>query len=262
MKNTQIYSLFSSSSGNCHYINVGSDKILIDAGKNAKAVTEALYTIGSNIESISAIYLTHEHTDHTSALRVLLKKNPKMRIYAHEKCIDSLLKNDICVSSLNAICEGESIKEGGLRIHSFSVPHDSIACVGYRIEYFDKDNIAHNIGVATDIGHLTCEVTDGLFGCESIIVESNHDTEMLKRGPYPLYLKQRILSSRGHLSNESCAKLCAYLSKNGTKNIILAHLSSENNDPSIALRCTKEATEEYGARVFAASKMHPTCLTN
>ena len=259
MNNVRIYTLFSSSSGNCHYLRLGNNELLIDAGKNAKAVCTALESIGADIKNVRSVYVTHEHSDHTSALRVLKKKNASMTLHMHPLCADALSESGMDMSGCVRISEGESLDEGGVRVRAFGVCHDSRACLGYRIEYTEGDESVR-IGIATDIGHLTCEVAEGLLGCDYVIVESNHDPEMLKTGPYPDYLKARIFSASGHLQNESCAKLCSYLAKLGTTGIMLAHISKENNDPALAQRMTEEAVADSSVLVRYARPDVPVCL--
>ena len=259
MKDIRIYSLFSGSSGNCHYVKLGEQEILIDAGKNAKAIVESLTSIGTDISNISSIYITHEHADHIAALRVLQKKNKSMRLCAHPLCAQGIAESGADVSEVTEMTADGCLCDGKLRIKAFSVPHDSRACLGYRIEY-GAFGCGLRVGVATDIGHLTCEVAEGLIGCDAVIVESNHDVQMLRCGPYPQYLKERIFSANGHLSNESCAKLCAYLSKNGATHFMLAHVSKENNTRQLAMHLTAEAVAESNARVTAALPNEPVCL--
>ena len=126
-----------------------------------------------------------------------------------------------------------SEKVGELRVSAFRTPHDSLMSVGYRIEFEDEGRTVA-VGVATDMGHITSDIIDGLSGCEAVVIEANHDVEMLKEGRYPYDLKKRILSPRGHLSNSDSATLSLALAKAGAKGIILAHLSEENNRPEIA----------------------------
>lgn len=259
MNNVRVYTLFSSSSGNCHYLRLGQNEILVDAGKNAKAVCSALESIGTDIKNISSVYVTHEHSDHTSALRVLQKKNASMTVRLHPLCAEALSEYGIEIPNCECIEAGDQIESDGLSVRSFGVCHDSRACLGYRIEYTEGGETVR-VGIATDVGHLTCEVAEGLLGCDYVIVESNHDPEMLKTGPYPDYLKARIFSSSGHLQNGSCAKLCSYLSKLGTKGIILAHISKENNDPALALRLTKDAVGDERVTVKYATPDTPVCL--
>ncbi len=259
MKNIRIYTLFSSSSGNCHYLRLGDIELLVDAGKNAKAVCAALSSIGTDIQNISSVYITHEHSDHISALKVLQKKNPAMTLHFHPLCAEAIAASGVDLSSSVTISAGESAVEGEVRVRAFGVCHDSRACLGYRIEY-EHEGETLSVGIATDIGHLTQEVCEGLFGCECIIVESNHDAEMLRRGPYPDHLKVRIFSSEGHLPNESCAKLCGYLAKSGTAHVMLAHISKENNDPSLALKTTAEAIGDNEVNIVYARPDTPVCL--
>lgn len=261
MNNVQIYTLFSSSSGNCHYIRLGDKELLVDAGRNAKAVKGALESIGTDISRISHVCITHEHSDHVSALRVLQKSNSAMTLHYHPLCEEALVSSGIDLSCSAHISAGESICDGTIHIEAFEVCHDSAACLGYRIEY-ENEGAAFKIGIATDIGHLTREVAEGLCGCDCVIVESNHDQAMLRTGPYPEYLKARIFSSDGHLPNESCAKLCSYLSRLGTSHVMLAHLSKENNDPALALRLTREAIANDAVTVLCASPSEPVCLYN
>ena len=259
MNNIKVYTLFSSSAGNCHYLRLGTKELLIDAGKNAKAVCSALAAVGPDIKNISSVYVTHEHTDHTSALRVLQKKNNGMRLHMHALCADAVSDSGVDMSHCVRLNAGEVLVDEGIVVKTFGVCHDSRACLGYRIEYTEGEETVR-VGIATDIGHLTCEVAEGLLGCNYVIVESNHDPEMLRTGPYPDHLKTRIFSSSGHLPNESCAKLCSYLSKLGTSHIMLAHISGENNDPSLALRLTEEAVSNNCVTIRYAHRETPVCL--
>lgn len=259
MKDLQIYTLYSSSAGNCHYIRAGGTHLLFDAGKNAKALTQGLSDIGADISDIDSILITHEHTDHTSALRVLQKKAGDIPIYLHPECADRIARTGADLSLARFVREGDAFCVGEACVRAFRVPHDSDACLGYRIDIDDTDGVI-SIGIATDIGHLTCEVAEGLCGCGYVIVESNHDPEMLKHGPYPDHLKARIFSAQGHLPNESCAKLCAYLCEHGAHHIMLAHISVENNDPKCALACTRKALKGSEAYVVCASPDRATCL--
>lgn len=229
-----ITSLYSGSKGNSVLIESENAKILIDAGKSARALCTSLLEIGKSIDDIDAIFITHEHADHVSALEVLLKKH---KIPVHI----------VGISARKLFLKGLSVYEDVIRTHppifnvsvgnmsitSFPTPHDSEYSVGYRIELCSGDE-KKLIGYATDVGYVTEDVRCGLLGCESVVLECNHDEEMLMNGPYPYDLKLRIKSNRGHLSNSSCASFAGELSANGTRNILLAHLSEENNDPALA----------------------------
>ncbi len=238
MKDIRVYTLYSGSGGNCHYVKCGDVQMLFDAGKNAKKLTSALSDIGADINDIQKIYITHEHRDHTSALRVLKKKYPHICVVCHPLCADAIESDGTDMQGCRHIYAGDSVCDGEVRVQAFRVPHDSAACLGYRIEYTHNEAV-HCIGIATDIGFLTKEVADGLCGCECVIVEANHDTEMLRTGPYPECLKERVFSAGGHLSNDACSRLCAYLSEHGAKHFALAHISKENNTPELALKTVR-----------------------
>ena len=256
MANYSITSLYSGSKGNSVFIETEKARILIDAGKSSRALCSALNAIGKNIDDIDAIFITHEHADHVSALEVLLKKH---RIPVHIVGISArkLIEKGL-FSNGDLICSHPPIFEeqiGDMRISSFSTPHDSEYSVGYRIELDDAC-----IGYATDIGYITPEIRENLLGCESVVLECNHDLEMLMNGPYPYDLKLRIISNRGHLSNSACAELSSELFLNGTKNILLAHLSEENNDPSLAFDEVWSAIGDDSANLRVASQYEPTKL--
>lgn len=234
----QAYTLFSGSSGNCIYVRDEKTEILIDAGRSCSLIQGALYSLGTCLENISAIFVTHEHSDHIKGLEIISKKfkipvHMTYPSYAGGVRADSFLAG--CTSVHDVVYE---VKCGTLCVKSFPIPHDSEQNVGYLIESADEA-----FGIATDIGHLTNTIVNALIKCQKIIVESNHDIKMLKAGPYPSFLKKRILSSLGHLSNEDCARLCVYLCQNGVKSITLAHLSKENNTPALAFDAVRSALD-------------------
>lgn len=230
----KIISLYSGSKGNSTLISAGGANILIDAGKSALKLTKALSCVGLTPSDIDAIFITHEHSDHVSALDILLKKY-NVPVHITEKSAQKLfslgsdhINNNIITHPLLFT---EQVK--GLTISSFSTPHDSLCSVGYHIS-FKENGKQRDIGFATDIGYVTDEIFNGLVGCESVVIEANHDVTMLKNGSYPYELKKRILGKRGHLCNTDCALLSAKLVQSGTKNILLAHISEENNTPELA----------------------------
>ncbi len=255
MENVSLISLYSGSKGNCTYIRVGADEILIDAGRSLRALTSALNSIGSDIERIKAIFITHEHSDHVSALEMLSKKF-RIPIHITEESAKKLLATTSYVKN-NIICHSPIFEEhiGGITMRSFPTPHDSDMSVGYTVELPDGEKI----GYATDIGHITSEIRENLLGSSAVVIESNHDLDMLRDGPYPAWLKMRIGSVRGHLSNTDCAAFIPELIASGTRDIMLAHLSGENNTPDIALSCAKCACCE-NFHICVARESEPTKL--
>ena len=256
MAKYSITSLYSGSKGNSVLIESESARILIDAGKSARALCSALNGIGKIIDDIDAIFITHEHTDHVSALEVLLKKH-QIPVHIVGASARKLLMRGLH-SYESLICLHPpvfTVEVGDIRVTSFPTPHDSEFSVGYRIEIGESI-----IGYATDIGYITEEIREALSGCESIVIEANHDVDMLMNGPYPYDLKIRIRSKRGHLSNKECALLASELCFIGTKNILLAHLSEENNDPSLAYDEVWSAIGDENVNLKIASQYEPVRL--
>ena len=247
----RLVSLYSGSTGNAFLIATPNTKILIDAGKNAKQLCLALAEAGVAPEEIRAIFITHEHNDHVSALPVFLKKHP---IPVHIPSASAYkLANDGSVAPCLCLHPPLFCEElGELRVTSFPTPHDSRGSVGYRIELLEDGKPVLKIGYATDIGHVTEEIEQSLLGCDAVVLESNHDVELLRMGPYPYDLKQRILSRRGHLSNPDSAALAARLCACGTRALILAHLSQENNLPDLALSECLSAVGDDGVQICVA----------
>ena len=258
MKNIcRIVSLYSGSGGNSTFIRVGSHAILIDAGKSARALCRALTDIGESIENISAIFITHEHTDHVSALEVIAKKNA---IPIHITSVSSERFDErtspCCCSRMITHSVDFCEQIGDMTVRSFRTPHDSRMSVGYRIEFFDGEK-SRAIGYATDIGYISDEIRNNLLGCEAVVLESNHDVDMLMTGPYPRELKMRVASKRGHLPNCECADFAVELAESGTRSILLAHLSKENNEPCLALDETQRAVSGFGVEVEVAHPDEP-----
>lgn len=237
-------SLFSSSRGNCTYIGTADGGILIDCGVSAKKVRESLDALGIPISSIHGIFITHEHTDHISGVRVLASKE-NIPVYASSGTMSFMDENNI----LNGKFDAEVIFKSGMEIGNFfvkpfSISHDAREPFGYCIQTPD----GRKISVVTDTGIVTEEILSAVSGSDLIMLESNHDIGMLQNGSYPYSTKRRILSDRGHLSNDTCAETAVQLLEKGTTRFCLAHLSHENNMPRLAFQCTYSEMLMNGAK--------------
>ncbi len=244
------YSLFSGSSGNCIYLEKLNTRILVDAGCSLKKITSNLTAIGTELSSIQAILLTHEHLDHIKALPMLLK-HFSIPIYCQNEVakkiyFDMLSSNLDTAKSfarmVRTIVPGEEYEIGDFSVSPFQTPHDSADSEGF---VFDD----RALGIATDLGHISPEVRKYLSGCRSVILESNHDLRMLYDGGYPPYLKERVAGDRGHLNNEACAHFSAELVQHGCEHLTLFHLSRDNNSPDLAMQEQKTALDGIGARI-------------
>ncbi len=260
MANYRICTLFSGSKGNCTYIETPEAKILIDMGKNCKAVCAALAEIGVDPCTLDAVFITHEHRDHIDALPVFCKKYP-LPIHIQHASAQRLIG---CAPHLEGLVHPYPdaasccVRVGDMTVQAFRTPHDSHASVGYRIMLDGEQPTA--IAYATDIGYVTPEILESLTGCESVVLESNHDPDMLMDGPYPYDLKLRIRGKKGHLSNEDCATLAAQLYASGTRNILLAHLSEQNNTPRLAFHETFCAIADKDFNLRVADPVHVSWL--
>lgn len=237
-------SLFSSSSGNVTFLGNGDRGILIDAGVSAKKIKEALIFREIDPSKIDGIFVTHEHSDHISGIRVLASAF-KIPVYATEGTMSALEENGTVNGKFPfEIMPREGVQAGELFVTAFETPHDSRESCGYKIAFPHGQKAV----IATDMGIITPTVEKALLGAELVMLESNHDVAMLQSGDYPYYLKRRILSDRGHLSNEACAQEAVKLIKKGTTRLFLGHLSTENNFPGLAYQTTFSALEGEGAK--------------
>lgn len=226
----ELSTLFSGSSGNSTLIKTDNTAILIDAGRNCKAVCTSLSKLNMTLDDIDAIFVTHEHADHISALDVMSRKRA---IPIHITAPSARALSNKKSASECAVVHRElsyTVNVGDLTVSSFPLPHDSAAHVGYIAKCDDGDCA----GVATDMGYPTQLCFDNLKCCRQAVLEANHDPVMVINGPYPRALKERILSKGGHLSNADCAQLIMGLCEHGMEKIMLAHLSQDNNTPDCA----------------------------
>ncbi len=237
---SRICPLFSGSSGNCTYIGQGNTHILIDAGVTAKRITQGLGAIGIDPRQLSAIFITHQHNDHIKGLAVLSKKY-NIPIYMSCGTAKAIRESDTASENLNINVIDSPVCVGEMKITRFATSHDCNDSSGYKINLGDR-----TFAICTDTGIITDDIRKNLEGCELVLIESNHDVNMLSRGPYSLQLKRRILSDKGHLSNSACAKELPNLIKKGTVRFILGHLSRENNTADIAYRESNTALNLAG----------------
>ncbi len=236
--------LFSSSSGNSAFIGGNSGGVLVDIGVSAKKITDALKENGIEPDEIKGIFITHEHNDHIKGLSVFLKKYnipvfaSRDTLSAIEKCCE--LPSDAKLKEIDGVAELYD-----MQILRFPTSHDCVGSSGYK---FMLEN-GPEISVCTDLGIVTDEVRNAIKGSDLIMLESNHDLQMLKKGPYPPLLKLRILGDTGHLSNNSCATELPFFLNNGTQRFVLGHLSKENNLPTIAYSTAVTSLADIGAEV-------------
>ena len=236
----KICSLFSGSSGNCIFISYKNTAILIDAGVSGKRTENALKSIGESFENIAGIFVTHEHSDHICGAGIISRRH-KIPIYANTATWDAMrpFMGKLESGNIRHIEVGEAKTIGDITVRPFPIPHDAACPVGYNIFIEDK-----KLTIATDIGHMNDLLLANLEQSDMILLESNHDIEMLMTGRYPWPLKQRILGDRGHLCNEMAGKVVAHLAQCGTKRFLLGHLSQENNFPELAYRTVCNALLE------------------
>lgn len=258
MSDFVVYSLVSGSKGNCTYIKSSSSEILIDFGISVRSASKSLDMLGTSLNNITDVFITHDHSDHTRGLEKLCEKY-ELRVHITDISAKAIVKKESTPFLYGKTVLHNSVfteNVGDMSISSFKTPHDSRASVGYVIK-----TPKHSLGYATDIGYITDTVRQSLTGVESVILEANHDIGLLNEGPYPQFLKERILSKYGHLSNDSAAEFAAYLADNGTKNFLLAHLSCENNIPEMAFAAVYSALGDINKRgisLAVADKYVPT----
>ena len=248
------YTLCSGSSGNCIFIQSNNTKVLVDCGMSMRRLDKALHELGSAIDELDAVFVTHEHSDHVCGLP-MVSKHHHIPIFITAPCAEHIYTNALNLGKFNeaealradirTIQPFEKYEVGDLVLMPFTTPHDSIDSVGYVVE---DENEEKQLGIATDIGHISDKVKNCLIGCKQVIIESNHDPEMLMNGPYPYPLKVRVASECGHLSNPDCAAFLPELINAGCTNFTLFHLSEENNLPDLARKASVESLKACGAR--------------
>lgn len=232
----------SGSSGNCLYAGDENTNLLIDAGISCKRICEGLKKYEIEGRNIQGILVTHEHTDHIAGLGVLSRKF-QIPIYGTEKTLRQISEmgnlGKIDRDLFQPIKTGQEFQVGTLSVSSFSISHDAADPVSYILRKDGK-----KLGMVTDLGYYDERIVDELKSSDLLYVEANHDVHMLQAGPYPYYLKRRILSDRGHLCNEAAASLVTELADGYLNQVILGHLSKENNYPDLALATVRNEVED------------------
>lgn len=236
----RIYPLFSSSKGNASFIGDKSGGVLIDSGVSFRRLMQALELCEIPPEAVMAVFITHSHSDHVKGLKMLTKRL-SVPIWGRKETLDQLIHDELVSPGAQLNEMNGAVHAAGMEITCFNTPHDTAGSCGYRVSTADGRSCA----VCTDLGCVTDEVEQGITGCNLVLLEANYDEKMLRSGPYPHYLKQRISSDKGHLSNRCCGLQAARLIENGTTRIILGHLSQENNTPKTAEKAVLEALSEY-----------------
>ncbi|BED91518.1 MAG: MBL fold metallo-hydrolase [Candidatus Improbicoccus pseudotrichonymphae] len=226
----KIFSVCSGSSGNCILLENGDNYLLVDIGLSVKRLKSFLENNEIDINKIKNILITHEHYDHVKGLEVFLKKYDA-GVYSSHGTINKLLEKGVINKYSNVKVIDKSIKIDNIFVEAFDISHDCEQGFGYSLN-FEKENFS--LSVFTDSGICTEEIINSLRNSEIIFIESNYDLEMLRNGSYPYFLKKRIASEKGHLSNEVCSEIVFELAKSGFKHFILSHLSLENNSPQLA----------------------------
>ena len=249
--------LFSGSSGNSIYIGSGNGGVLVDIGVSAKRCEIALGRIGVDPKSIRAIFVTHEHHDHVSGVRVFASKH-KIPVFASPETLEEMRRAQIINEKVDVYEIDRFFELDGIKAEAFRNSHDSVSCLGYKFTLSD----GRKISVCTDTGYVTDDAKITLAGADMIFLESNHEISMLENGPYPYILKKRILSAKGHLSNFAAGEFAKELLQGGTTRFVLSHLSKENNVPEIARQSAIAALAEIGAKENADYRLYVSAPEN
>ncbi|MFZ0686090.1 MAG: MBL fold metallo-hydrolase [Terriglobales bacterium] len=251
--------LASGSRGNCALVATSSTRILVDAGLSGRETLKRLKTLGERAEEITAIVVTHEHSDHVAGLQRLAKKlNVPVYLtapthHAWSRAVRDAEGAPPELPKAEHFSAGRGFRVGDIEVMPFTIPHDAADPVGFT---FRAEGV--KIGFATDLGYMPTNVRNHLRGCSVLVMESNHDVEMLRSGPYPWSVKQRVMSRVGHLSNEALAEFFSGDYDGGAEYVILAHLSEQNNHPEIARAAAEQALGPrqglWGNRVLLATQ--------
>lgn len=250
--------LASGSSGNCTYVSSGSSSVLIDSGLSFRETCNRLEAIGVDPGSIDAVFYTHEHGDHISALGVLHRRLG-VGLYANSATVEAI-ERGLGRGGLpwNIFSAGNAVNIGDLTLEPFSVPHDSYDPVGFIVT-----GGGSRVAIATDMGMVTTLVRERFRNCAALVLEANHDNQLLRDSSRPWSLKQRIAGPQGHLSNDKAAELVSEVVHAGLRHIVLAHLSEDCNRPNLAIEAVASVLRERGfpgVKICTASREAATEL--
>jgi phosphoribosyl 1,2-cyclic phosphodiesterase len=248
--------LASGSSGNATLVATGSTRILLDAGLSMRELGRRLAAVGEQLADIDAILITHEHSDHVAGLPVLARnRGVRAVIYMTHLTAPSIDWGEKPPARLETFQAGAAFSIGDMEVESFGIPHDAVDPVGFA---FTAEGV--RIGVATDLGYVPESVKFHLRRTDLLLLEANHDLDMLKVGPYPWSVKQRVMSRVGHLSNLSMSDFLEHDLDASTAHLVLGHLSQQNNHPEIVRMVGRQALEArgIGARLEIASQQRPS----
>ncbi|MBI4961709.1 MAG: MBL fold metallo-hydrolase [Desulfomonile tiedjei] len=235
----RITPLASGSAGNSFLVQCNGSAVLVDAGLSAKQISLRLDTVGIDPGSLKGILVSHGHSDHVKGVGVLSRKY-KLPVWINEGTWSVVESSVGAVHRLEIFETGKVFRAAGFKIHPFSVPHDCVDPVGFRICMGSA-----RLGIATDLGTATGLVTTHLTGLQVVVLESNHDPKMLMDGPYPWELKQRVRGRLGHLSNPDSARLLQRIFSDELQAVVLAHMSETNNRAELALECAQTSLREF-----------------
>lgn len=238
---TRFHTIASGSSGNAALLSWENTHLLIDMGISCRRITQALAKLGLTPDDLSAVLITHEHTDHIGGLATYIKKY-RTRILCTPGTARQLSYRLAGIEPLlRPVPLGNHYELGDVTISLLPTSHDCRESAAFRIDTPDGA-----VGYLTDTGYILQETGERLLGSDLLVLESNHDVEMVRSGPYPYQLKQRVLGELGHLSNDIAARYAADCARAGTRSIVLAHLSDENNTPQVALNTVGRLLEAVG----------------
>lgn len=249
-------SLQSGSNGNCFYVETETTRLLFDAGISARQAAHRLASTGREIKAVDALFISHDHSDHTRAMGTYHRKFD-VPVYATERTLNAIHRRSRqgTLRQVHTFQSGETVRFGGLNIESICTPHDGVDGVAFIID----DGLCR-LGIFTDLGHVFAGLVDNLATLDAVVIESNYDSQMLEDGPYPFDLKKRIRGPGGHISNRESAELLSQLNLDSLQWACLAHLSEKNNHPQVALRTHRKILGEALPLYVADREQQSECM--